>query len=244
MNNFIEQKIANYHRQQKQFFTILFLMFTFLMSVNADTLLKEDFNNLDNWEDLHFEKIQRHSTYEIDDSILVAKSDNSASGIKFKKNYDIFRYPVLKFSWKINNVFEKGNALEKDGDDYPIRIYVMFQYNPDNAGFWDSVKYDFAKSIYGEYPPHSSLNYIWSNKEQEKRIITSPYTDKAKMLVLDSSTDHLNQYRTHEVNVLEDYKKAFGKNPPKNVTIAIMTDSDNTHEKSLSYIDFIEVKSN
>jgi len=222
---------------------IPFFLFTLFVSVNAETLLKEDFNTMDNWEDLHFEKIERHSTYEVKDSILIAKSDDSASGIKFKKNYDIFKYPVLKFAWKINNVYEKGNALEKEGDDYPIRIYIMFEYNPDNAGFWQSVKYDLAKSIYGEYPPDSSLNYIWSNKVQEDKIITSPYTEQAKMVVLDSSITYLNTYRVHEVNVLKDYIKAFGENPPKNVTIAIMTDSDNTHEKSLSYIDYIEVKS-
>lgn len=222
---------------------IPYFILSFVVCLSADTLLKEDFNSLQNWENLHFDKIEKHSTYEIKNSILIAKSDDSASGIKFKKNYDIYKYPVLKFSWKINNIYEKGNALEKDGDDYPIRIYVMFEYNPDKAGMWENFKYDIAKSIYGEYPPHSSLNYIWSNKIQEEKIITSAYTDRAKMIVLDSSTKYLNQYRTHEVNVLKDYKKAFGENPPKNVTIAIMTDSDNTHEKSLSYIDFIEVKS-
>jgi len=222
---------------------IPFFIFTFLVSVSADTLLKEDFDTMENWEDLHFEKIERHSSYEVKDSVLIAKSDNSASGIKFIKDYNVFKYPVLKFAWKINNVYEKGNALEKDGDDYPIRIYIMFEYNPDNASFWDAVKYDLAKSMYGEYPPHSSLNYIWSSKIQKDKIITSPYTDKAKMVVIDSSDKHLNEYRVHEVNILEDYVKAFGENPPENVSIAIMTDSDNTHEKSLSYIDYIEVKS-
>jgi hypothetical protein len=222
---------------------IPFFLLAILVSTNADTLLKEDFDSMENWEALSFDKIERHSTYEVKDSILIAKSDNSASGIKFKKNYDIFQYPVLKFSWKINNVYKKGDALKKDGDDYPIRIYVMFKYNSKKAGFWESMKYDLAKSIYGEYPPHSSLNYIWSNKVQKDRIITSAYTDKAKMVVLDSSNTHLNQYRIHEVNILDDYIEAFGKNPPRNVSIAIMTDSDNTHENSLSYIDYIEVKS-
>ena len=222
---------------------VAFILFSFIISAPADTLLKENFNNMQNWEPLNFEKIQNHSTYEIKNSILIAKSNNSASGIKFKRNYDINKYPILEFSWKINNVYVKGNALEKDGDDYPIRIYIMFKYDPKKAGFWDAVKYDIAKSIYGEYPPHSSLNYIWSNKIHEKQIITSPYTDKAKMIVIDSSTKYLNQYRTHKVNILEDYVKAFGENPPSNVSIAIMTDSDNTHESSLSYIDYIEVKS-
>ena len=218
--------------------SLIFIAF----SLNAQVLLKEDFNSLENWEPLYFDKIDKHSTYEVKDSILIAKSEASASGLKFKKSYDIYKFPKLSFKWKINNVYKKGDATTKAGDDYPIRIYVMFEYNPDEAGFFEQVKYDLAKSIYGEYPPHSTVNYIWSNKNQKDKIITSAYTDRAKMIVLDSSSKNLNKWQEHTVNVLEDYKKAFGENPPKRVSLAIMTDSDNTKESSLSYIDFIEVK--
>jgi len=222
---------------------LLISFLLFLSFLNAQTLLKEDFNSLENWEPLNFEKIKKHSTYEAKDGILVAKSEASASGIKFKKTYDIHKYPILKFKWKVNNVYEKGDATTKEGDDYPIRVYIMFEYNPDNASFFDSVKYELAKSFYGEYPPHSAINYIWTNKEQKERIITSAYTDKAKMIVTDNGSLHVGKWREHTVNVLEDYKKAFGENPPVKVSLAIMTDSDNTEESSLSYIDFIEVKS-
>ena len=44
-----------------------------------------------------------------------------------------------------------------------------------------------------------------------------------------------------EADVIEDYKKAFGVSPPAVASIAIMNDSDNTGESSVSYIDFIEV---
>ena len=222
---------------------LLILFLLFLSFLDAKTLLKEDFNSLNNWVPLNFEKIKKHSTYKVKDSVLIAKSDASASGIIFKKTYDIYKYPVLSFKWKINNIYKKGDATTKDGDDYPIRIYIMFQYNPDKASFFDSVKYGLAKSIYGKYPPHSALNYIWANKKQKKRIITSAYTDKAKMIVTDFGDKYLNVWREHSVNVLKDYKEAFGQNPPAKVSLAIMTDSDNTKESSLSYIDFIEVKS-
>ena len=222
---------------------LLILFLLFLSFLDAKTLLKEDFNSLNNWVPLNFEKIKKHSTYKVKDSVLIAKSDASASGIIFKKTYDIYKYPVLSFKWKINNIYKKGDATTKDGDDYPIRIYIMFQYNPDKASFFDSVKYGLAKSIYGKYPPHSALNYIWANKKQKKRIITSAYTDKAKMIVTDFGDKYLNIWREHSVNVLKDYKEAFGQNPPAKVSLAIMTDSDNTKESSLSYIDFIEVKS-
>ena len=219
---------------------LLISLFAFI-SLNAQTLLKEDFNSLEHWEDLTFENIEQHSTYDVKESVLIAKSNASASGIKFKKTYDIYKYPVLSFKWKINNVYEKGDATIKSGDDYPIRIYVMFEYNPDKASFFESVQYEFAKSIYDEYPPHSSVNYIWSNKIQKEKIITSAYTDRSKMIVINSGEKNINSWQEHSVNVLEDYKKAFGENPPRNVTLAIMSDSDNTGETSLSYVDFIEV---
>jgi len=221
---------------------LLLTFFALLSFLNGQVLLKENFNNLENWEPLIFEKIEEHSSYEIKDSVLVAKSNNSASGIKFKISYDIYKYPVLKFKWKTNNVYKKGDAITKEGDDYPIRIYVMFEYDPDNVSFFEAVKYDFAKTIYGEYPPHSSINYIWSNKAQKDKYITSAYTDRAKMAILNSGVEKLNTWQEHTVNVLENYKKAFGKEPPAKVTLAIMSDSDNTGESSLSYIDYIEVK--
>ena len=40
-----------------------------------------------------------------------------------------------------------------------------------------------------------------------------------------------------------DIKKAFAEDPPNMVTLAIMSDSDNTRETSDAYIDFIEVSS-
>lgn len=217
----------------------LFLLLSFL---NAKTLFKEDFNNLDNWKPLNFEKIKEHSTYTVRDSILIAKSNASASGLIFKKTYDIYKYPILTFRWRINNTYKKGDATKKSGDDYPVRIYIMFKYNPDKASFFESIKYGLAKSIYGKYPPKSALNYIWANKKQKEKIITSAYTSKSKMIVTDYGNTYLHVWRKHTVNILKDYKEAFGENPPAKVSLAIMTDSDNTKESSLSYIDFIEVK--
>jgi len=63
------------------------------------------------------------------------------------------------------------------------------------------------------------------------------------MIVTNSGSLHVKQWKTHTVNVLEDYKKAFGENPPIKVSLALMSDSDNTKESSKAYIDFIEVKS-
>jgi len=220
---------------------IILLLLPFVSLFGEDFLLNENFNSLDNWKPLYFDKIDEHSTYTIEDNILKAESNKSASGIIFKKEFNVYKYPVVKWKWKAENIIKKGNALEKSGDDYPIRVYVMFKYDPDKAGFWESTMFGSIKLIYGEYPPQSSLNYIWANRKHKQKIIESPYTDRSMMLVLQSGKKNLDKWVTEEINILKDYKKAFGENPPEIATIGIMADSDNTSEKSKAFIDYIQV---
>ncbi len=208
-------------------------------------LFREDFNDLENWRPLFFPRIKQHSTYSIDregsDHILKAVSNSSASGIIYKKEFNVYDYPKVRWRWKVSNVYSKGNELSKAGDDYPIRIYIIFKYDPDAAAFGQKIKYGLAKKIYGEYPPHSSLNYIWANKKHTERIITNAYVDEAKMVLLESGGEKVGRWVEEEIDILDDYQKAFGTKPPAIVSIAIMNDSDNTGERSESFVDYIEI---
>jgi len=207
--------------------------------------LHEDFIDLQNWKPLFFPKIKRHTEYTIekdgDRNYLRAESNASASGLILKKEFNVFEYPKLKWRWKISNIYLKGNAEEKSGDDYPLRIYVIFKYDPDKASFGQKIRYGLAKTIYGEYPPQSSLTYIWESKAHNKRIITSPFAKEAKMIILEAGGDNVWKWLQEEVNIVEDYRKAFGSMPPPIASLAIMNDSDNTGEKAVSYVDFIEI---
>lgn len=208
-------------------------------------LLREDFNDLDSWKPLYFPKIENHTSYMIEsngsESYLKAESNASASAVLYKKEFNIYQYSRMRWRWKVENVYRNGNAKTKSGDDYPLRIYIVFKYDPEKAGFLEKLKYNAAKLIYGEYPPHSSLNYIWANREHEETIITNAYTEKAKMVLLQKGDANVGKWLIHDVNVLEDYEDAFGEKPPPIASIAIMNDSDNTGEKSISYLDYIEV---
>lgn len=206
--------------------------------------LRENFNDLKEWEPLYFKNIKGHTVYSIVDdegSFLKAESNASASGIVYKKVFNVYEYQKVRWKWRVSNVYEKGNALEKSGDDYPIRIYIMFKYDPENASFGKKLKYGLAKKLYGEYPPHSSLNYIWANREHKESYIPNPYASEAMMLPLQYGEENAAVWIEQEVDVLEDYRSAFGNDPPQTGRIAIMNDSDNTKERSVSYIDYIEV---
>ncbi|MBC8323953.1 MAG: DUF3047 domain-containing protein [Candidatus Marinimicrobia bacterium] len=226
---------------------VLFILFYLSSFLFSQTILRDDFEKLNNWKPLTFEKIEKHTQYSIDKgnphgSYLKAESSGSASGLIWEKSFNVNESPLLRWKWKVSNIYSKGNAKEKSGDDYPVRIYVMFEYDPETAGFWESALYESAKLFYGEYPPHSSLNYIWANKDYEENIIPNPFTDKAQMILLQKGKSNVGKWMIEEVNILEDYKKAFGENPPKKASLAIMSDSDNTGESATAWIDFIEIK--
>jgi hypothetical protein len=218
------------------------------LSVSAQdkgVFLRDDFNNLENWKPLYFKRVKKHSQYstvrEGENSYLKAESHASASGIVFKKEFHVFDYPKIRWRWKIRNTYEKGNVKEKSGDDYPIRIYIFFKYEPEKASFGKRIRYDIAKAVYGEYPPDSSLNYIWANRKHEETVFVSTYADESMMIPLESGVELARTWVEEEVNIVKDYRKAFGKDPPPVASVAIMDDSDDTGESSVSYIDYIEI---
>jgi Ca2+-binding EF-hand superfamily protein len=61
------------------------------------------------------------------------------------------------------------------------------------------------------------------------------------MIVLQKGKRNLGRWIVEERNILDDYRRAFGADPPAMATLGIMNDSDNTKEASVSYVGFIEV---
>lgn len=224
---------------------VTWAMTTLPVSAADGTVFKETFDSLDSWEPLTFEKIDQHSRYAIQtkgtDSFLRAESNGSASGIVCTRPFDVYEAPVLRWRWKVDRVYDKGNASTKQGDDYPIRLYVLFSFDPEQASTWERIKYGTYKAVYGEYPPHSTLNYIWANREHGDRILTNTYTEKAKMILLRQGAGHVGRWVDEEVDMLKDYREAFGQDPPATASLAIMNDSDNTQESSVSWLDDLEV---
>lgn len=228
---------------------LLLLLFLLCLTGNLlaadDVFIDEEFTSLEQWEPLYFPKIENHSSYAITPfdgtSSLMAQSNCSASAMVLKGWFNIYEHPRLRWRLYVSNIYRKGDSSTKDGDDYPIRLYVMFQFDPEKASFFDKVSYEFAKSLKGKYPPHSSLNYIWANKENAEEIIVSPYSDRAMMIPVARGAKQVGEWVEYSTNMVEDYEKAFGGAPPAMAAIAIMSDSDNTGESAKAYIDYIRI---
>jgi len=198
------------------------------------------------WKPLTFKKIEKHTTYTLvkDNGIVVirAVAEASASGLTREVKIDPKEYPIIQWRWKVSNVLKKGNVHKKEGDDYPARIYITFEYDPSKLSFFEKAKYKTIKLLYGQYPPLAAINYIWESKAPVGTLVPNPYTDRVMMFVVESGTDKLTQWVVEERNVYEDYKKAFGGEPPMISGVAIMTDTDNTGESATAYYSDIVFK--
>jgi hypothetical protein len=227
--------------------SLLFLLIPFTLQAEPEIPPFSTIESLDQgWEPLEFPEIESHTSYELvtEDGrqVVKAETSNSASGMITMIRVDPAERPILRWSWKVSGVYEKGDARQKRGDDYPARIYVAFEFEPDRAGFWERTKRKAVEVLFDAQLPGNSLNYIWANKLAVGAIVPNPFTDKTQMVAVDSGNGQAGEWVTVERNILEDYRKAFGEEPPAIVGIGIMSDSDNTGASATAWYGDIHLK--
>jgi hypothetical protein len=182
------------------------------------------------WEPLSFPKIEKRTSYEWSASSLAihAEAERSASGLVFRHEGPVAELPVLRWRWMVAGPVPGGDETEKKGDDYAARVYVTFRREGSRFNPFAFVKNFTVKLLTGERPPNEAICYIWANKLDAGRDLPSPYTKKVRMVAVRSGAAGAGDWRNEERNVLEDYRRLFGKEPPPYAGIAIMTDADNT----------------
>ncbi len=191
------------------------------------------------WRPLTFKKIKQHTQYRfVDDSgqtVVQADSRNSASGLIRKVSIDPREFHKISWRWKVSSVYANGDVARKSGDDFPARMYITFAYDPSRVGFLEKAKYEAARLIYGETPPLAAITYIWASRAPTGLMVANAYTDRVKMVVLQSGTARAGRWVAEKRDIYADYKKAFGGEPTRISGVAIMTDSDNTGESARAW---------
>ena len=154
--------------------------------------------------------------------VLAADSRGTASGLVYKIEYQPSRWPILAWRWKVEKVLAAGDAHSKAGDDYPARLYVVF------PGWL--------------FPWTKSLSYIWANKLPKGSIVPNPFTGHAMMIAVESGAAKAGRWVEERRNIVEDYRRAFGGEPPEVGAIALMTDTDNTGSAVRAWYDDIRIE--
>jgi hypothetical protein len=150
---------------------------------------------------------------------------------------DPSRSPVLAWRWKIDRVVEAADLATKAGDDFAARVYVFFDVPSAQLPLGARVKLVLARLLYGEALPAAALCYVWDNRHPAGTSAWSAYTDRVRVIVLESGSARAGEWVGERRDVAADYRAAFGADAPLHEVsgVAAGNDTDQTGESATAW---------
>ncbi len=161
-------------------------------------------------------------------TVLRAEAKASASALSHPLRVDPAATPWLRWRWKIGNLIEQADLHTREGDDFPARLYVMFDYPLEKLSFVERSKLRLARALFDPHLPAATLCYVWDGKAAAGTIAPSAYTNRVRLVVVESGGRRVNRWVDFERNIVDDFRAAFGEDPPAVTGIAVAVDTDNT----------------
>ncbi len=147
---------------------------------------------------------------------LKAVADNAASGLGKEVKIDLNKTPFINISWKVEKDLSGILENTKKGHDFAARVFV--------------IKKTGATPL-----SNRAINYVFSSNNDVGFNSPSPYTKKSIDNVLATTKLNLNEWVSVKANVKEDFKKFHNLDVNELDGLAIMSDTDNSKMKSITY---------
>ena len=206
----------------KKFFIILLITFGYSISALAEKVVVFEFTEQE-FETLEVRKVRGSNgktKYSLgmneNGSFLRAEAKGTASGLGKKVKIDLNNTPFINITWKIEKDLKGIDEKSKKGHDFAARVFV--------------VKKTGLTPL-----SNKAVNYVFSSNNSTNEFWRSPYTKSSIDYVLSTTKENLNEWVTVKANVKEHFKKLHDLNVEELTGIAIMTDTDQTDIKTISY---------
>ncbi len=158
-------------------------------------------------------------------NFIRAEAEGVGSGLGKQIEIDLQKTPFINITWKVEKDLSGINENSKKGHDYAARVFV--------------VKKTGSTAL-----SNRAINYVFSSNSNVNDTWKSPYTKKSIDYVLSTTKKNLNNWVTVKANVREDFMKLHGLEVKNLSGVAIMTDTDNSKLKTISYYQNIYFSSN
>jgi len=127
-------------------------------------------------------------------------------------NINIYETPILSWKVRAHQLPEGGNEKSSNRNDSVASIYVVF----------DMGRVALVKKV------PKTIRYTWSTT-LPKGETGSKLFGNQQIIVVESGEQETGKWVTFERNLVEDYRRMFGDDPPKNpLAILILSDGDST----------------
>lgn len=138
----------------------------------------------------------------------------------------------LRFSWFVNELNPAAELGSSALDDAVVRVILQFDGDKTPFSARDHRLSDLVQLATGEPLPHATLMYVWDHRHPVGTLLRHPRTDRVRMLVVASGETGLGRWVDIERDIAADYVQAFGEPPVRLIGLALMTDANNTAQRS------------
>jgi hypothetical protein len=166
---------------------------------------------------------------------VLAVSDRSASLWRQRLDTPPAGIGEVSFSWWAQTLLEQASVADIDREDATAR--VVFGFGGDHARLPARARmsFDLAEALTGERPPFATLMYVWDATAPVGTVIVNPRSDRVRKIVVDSGPEGLRRWRDHRRDLAADFRRAFGEDPGALLSVALMTDTDNTRGRARTW---------
>jgi hypothetical protein len=170
------------------------------------------------------------------DGSIEVISSSSVSRLYRAIEVDLDDTPVLTWRWRVDEPVPPTDLTQK-GDDTALTIYVGFPWDPGEASFTERLTRPLVEAYAGEDAPGRVLAYVFGGDHPRGEWVASPHLRSAGgMCVLRPADSPTGQWFEERVDLVEDYRAAFGEDPPDPTQIAISADTDDTGSTSRGFV--------
>lgn len=158
-----------------------------------------------------------------------AESEDAASMWLRPIRFQPRDHPIVEWEWRVIRPPAAEDLTRKSGNDCCARVLFGFQGDWSQAGYFERRAVEEEVKATGREPPGTSLVYVWSLLEPVDRILDDAHVGARARVVVATSGTAAEGRRPVRRNLRDDYQRAFGAEPPPVVSVALLTDSDDTH---------------
>ena len=203
----------------KKFISIL--IFTqFLAQISlAESIKVFDFSS-EELKELKVKKVKGETSWSLglneNGTYIRAEAEGKGSGLGKEIKINLLKTPFINITWKVEKGLSGIIENSKKGHDYAARVFV--------------IKKTGATAL-----SNRAISYVFSSNNSINDNWPSPYTKKSIDYVLSTTKKTNNEWVTVKANVKKHFKKFHNLDVVELTGVAIMTDTDNSKMKAISY---------
>ena len=203
----------------KFLFQLLVISLFLVNYAKSEELPAFEFTN-EEFAKLKKRKVKGETSWELgsneNGNYIRAEAEGVGSGLGKEILIDLNKTPIINITWKIEKDLPGIIENSKKGHDFAARVFV--------------VKKTGSTAL-----SNRAVNYVFSSNNKIGEYWKSPYTKKSIDYVLSTTKQNLNEWVTVKANVKEHFKLLHNLDVNELSGVAIMTDTDNSKLKAISY---------